>query len=184
MLIDFRKSPSPVPELEIDGVKVERVDVYKYLGTHIDSKLTFNTHIQSVHKKCQSRIYCLQTLRKLQVNPNILQAFYRSFIESIVTFSFVCWYGSLCVKSKNVLERVVNVCGKIVGVKQESLSVLYERRVYKIGRKIACDDSHALARHYELLPSGKRFRTLKFKTVRFQNTFVPKSILLLNQRLD
>ena len=144
-----------------------------------------STHIFTLYtKKCQSRIYCLQTLRKLQVNPNILQAFYRSSVESILTFSFVCWYGSLSVKSKNVLERVVNVCGKIVGVKQESLSVLNERRVYKKGRKIASDNSHALARHYEILPSGKRFRTLKLKTARAQNTFIPKSILLLNKRLD
>ena len=32
-------------------------------------------------------------------------------------------------KSKNVLNKLVNVCGKVVGRKQESLSQLYECRV-------------------------------------------------------
>ena len=33
MLIDFRKAPTVIPDLFIDGVKVERVTKYKYLGT-------------------------------------------------------------------------------------------------------------------------------------------------------
>ena len=33
MLTDFRKAPTVVPDLFIDGVKVERVTEYKYLGT-------------------------------------------------------------------------------------------------------------------------------------------------------
>ena len=32
-------------------------------------------------------------------------------------------------KSKNVLNKVVNVCGKAVAERQEQLSPLYERRV-------------------------------------------------------
>jgi hypothetical protein len=66
MIIDFRKAPTPVPDLFIEGVKVERVTEYKYLGTVIDEKLNFNSNTQSIHKKCQSRIYLLQKLRKLQ----------------------------------------------------------------------------------------------------------------------
>ena len=33
MLIDFRKAPTVIPDLLTDGVKVERVTEYKYLGT-------------------------------------------------------------------------------------------------------------------------------------------------------
>jgi len=32
MLTDFRKSPTVIPDLFIDGVEVERVAEYKYLG--------------------------------------------------------------------------------------------------------------------------------------------------------
>ena len=33
MLVEFRKNPSTVPDLFIDGVKLERVSEYKYLGS-------------------------------------------------------------------------------------------------------------------------------------------------------
>ena len=67
----------------------------------------------------------------------------------------------LNVKSKNVLNKVVNVCGKVVGDRQEQLSQLYERRVVRKARVIVDDNSHVLAKHYELLPSGRRFRVPK-----------------------
>ena len=53
MLTDFRKAPIVIPDLFIDGVKVERVTEYKYLGTVLDNKMNFD------HKRCQPRIFCL-----------------------------------------------------------------------------------------------------------------------------
>jgi hypothetical protein len=79
-----------------------------------------------------------------------------------------------------VLDRVVNVCGKIVGVKQQSLSVLYERRVKRKASNICTDRSHVLAHHFELLPSGRRFRVPKTSTVRGKSSFIPKAITILN----
>ena len=50
--------------------------------------------------------------------------------------------------SKNVLNKVVNVCGKVVGERQEQLRQLYERRVVRKARVIVDDNSHALVKHY------------------------------------
>ena len=58
-------------------------------------------------------------------------------------------------KSNNVLNKVVNVCGKYVGERQEHLSQLYERRVVRKARVIEDDNSDVLAKYYELLPSGR-----------------------------
>ena len=128
-------------------------------------------------------MYLLQKLRNLNVNPSVLQMFYRAFIESVSTFSFLGWFGSLSVKNKTVLARVVNVCSKIVGERQASLSELYERRAVRKGRKIAGDSTHVLARHYVLLPSGRRYRIPKTRTLRAKNSFVPRSIVLWNLRI-
>ena len=68
-------------------------------------------------------------------------------------------------KSNNVLNKVVNECGKVVGERQEHLSQLYERRVVQKTRVIVGDNSHVLAKCYELLPSGRRFRVPKSNTV-------------------
>ena len=67
-------------------------------------------------------------------------------------------------KSKNVLNKLVNVCGKVVGERQ---SQLCERRVVRKARVIVDDNSHVLAQYYELLPPcGRRFRVQKSNTVR------------------
>ena len=148
MIIDFRRGPLPIADLVIDGKAVDRVTEYKYLGTIIDNTLKFDCNTRATNKKCQSRMYCLQKLRSLNVNPvnpSILAQFYRCFIESVLTFGFLCWFGGLSVKDKSVLNRVVNVCGKVVGEKQVRLCELYERRVERKGREIAKDTSYVLA---------------------------------------
>ena len=63
--------------------------------------------------------------------------------------------------SKNVLNRVENVCGKVVGERQEHLSQLYERHVVQKVRVTVDDNSHVLGKYYELLPSGRQFHVLK-----------------------
>ena len=50
------------------------------------------------------------------------------------------------VKSENVLNKVVNVCGKFVGDRQEHVSHLYERRVVRKARVIVDDNSHVCAK--------------------------------------
>ena len=60
---------------------------------------------------------------------------------------------------------MVNVCGKVVGERQEHLSQLYEHRVVWKARVIVDDNSHVLAKYYEF-PSGRRFRVPISNTVR------------------
>ena len=73
MVADFRKKTPPVPELIIDDVAVERVAEYRYLGTVLDNNLTFDRYVDTIHKKSQSRIYCLQKLRNIDVASDILE---------------------------------------------------------------------------------------------------------------
>ena len=40
--------------------------------------------------------------------------------------------------NRNVLNKVVNVCGKVVGERQEHLRQLYERRVVRKAGVIDC----------------------------------------------
>ena len=181
MIIDFRTSnQTKIPTLTIGGADVERVQEYKYLGTIIDNKLNFNANTDLINSKCQQRLYFLRKLRSLDVNTSVLRTFYRSFIESVITFSFICFYGGLSVQNKTKLDKVVNVSSKIVNERLSGLNELYERRVRAKAFKIESDTSHILASRYELLPSGRRFRIPKFKTIRTQKSFIPMSISLLN----
>ena len=64
-------------------------------------------------------------------------------------------YTYINVKSQNVLNEVVNVCGKAVGKRQEHLNQLYEQHVVWKAGMIVDDSSHVLAKHYEFLPYGR-----------------------------
>ena len=70
-------------------------------------------------------------------------------------------------KSKNVLNKVVNVCVARLWFTQH-LSQLYERLVVRKARAIVDDNSHVLAKYNELLPSGRRFRVPKSNTMSSQ----------------
>ena len=59
----WRDDVDPVPQLTLSGEVVERVGSYKYLGTIIDSGLTFNDNTQAIYSKCQQRTYLLRRLR-------------------------------------------------------------------------------------------------------------------------
>ena len=56
---------------------------------------------------------------------------------------------------------------------------LYERLLKRKARQIAGDQSHVLTKFFELLPSDRRYRTVKGKA-RLLKTFIPHSSHLLN----
>ena len=181
LLIDFRRDSNQVPELTINDTTVERVSEYKYLGTIIDKDLKFSVNTQNIYNKCQSRIHCLRKLCKLNVRCDILETFYRAFIQSVIGFACVCWYGSLSVSDRNVLQRQVNMCSKLIGRKQESMNDIFEKRTLKKAKSIVKDEGHVLAQYFDLLPSGRRYRMPLTNVGRTRKSFVPNSIVLLNK---
>ena len=58
--------------------------------------------------------------------------FYPDYIQSVLTFSFICRFGNVSQKDKNKLQRVVNISSKITGFKQSSVTALYEKQVKPI----------------------------------------------------
>ena len=57
MVIDFRSASTDIiPDLFIEGTKVERVHEYKYLGTIIDDKFSFDSNTQMINKKMSAKI--------------------------------------------------------------------------------------------------------------------------------
>ena len=129
-----------MPELIIDDVAD-----YRYLGTVLDNNLTFDRNVDTIHKNCQSCIYCLQKLRNIGAASEFLEMYYHACVQSVLTLSFMCWYGSLGVRGKKVLNDIVNACSKVVGKKQACMQDFYERRLKRKARQIAGDQSHVFS---------------------------------------
>lgn len=146
----------------------------------IDSKLKFDINTKMICKKGQQRLFFLRKLNSFNVDKVILSLFYKSFIEPVLTFAFIAWYGGIGLREKNNLSHIVKVAGKLIGFPQVSLTNIYERQVMRKADAILDCVNHPLHCSFEVLPSGQRIRVPCFKLNRTNNYFIPSATLLLN----
>ena len=110
---------------------------FKYLGTVLDSNLSFTTHVDTVCKKAivckkaNQRMYLIRKLKTFDVYKKMLEMIYRSLVESILTFNIVTFYGHLTVKQKNRLNKIVNIATNLINLKQKSLNDLSQQAISK-----------------------------------------------------
>ena len=129
-------------------------------------------------KRGQQRIHLLRKLNSFSVSPVILCRFYQSFIESLLSFSFICWFHSLTVKDRNSLNSIVNICSKITGVKQRDLNYFCNRQIIKKAAGMLASSGRALKSEFSVLPSGRRYASPARRTNRQSKSFNPSAILL------
>ena len=53
MIVDFRKQQREHLPIHITGTAAEKIEHFKFLGVHINDKLKWSTHTDSVVKKAQ-----------------------------------------------------------------------------------------------------------------------------------
>ncbi len=75
-----------------------------------------------------------------------------------------------------------NICSfkTKVGGELPSLQDIYTRRCTRKARRIIKDSSHPSHRLLSLLPSGRRFRSIRSRTSRLRDSFFPQAIRLMN----
>ena len=173
MIVDLRKRKNPLAPIIVNGDSIERVDCFKFIGTIISNDLTWENNTDAVVKKAQQRLFFLRQLKKFGLRREILVQFYRSAIESILTFSICVWFSGISKRQKGSLDRVVKTASKIVG--SELTSLIY-RQIQKRAGKIISDQTHPAHHLFELLPSGKRYRCIRTKSNRFRNSFYPSAV--------
>ena len=71
MVFDFRKDPAPLTPVTMNNAPIEIVQEYKYLGTIIDSKLTWNANTNARSAKAQRRLHFLRKRRSFKVDKTL-----------------------------------------------------------------------------------------------------------------
>ncbi len=178
--MDFRRNPPALPPLTIMNSTVTAVESFKFLGTTISQDLKWDIHIDSIVKKAQQRLYFLCQLRKFNLPQELLKQFYSAIIESILCTSLTVWFSSATKSDLRRLRRVVQTAERIIGTTLPTLQELYSSRVSKRAGKITLDPSHPAHSLFELLLSGRRYRSLITRTTRHRNSFFPQAIHLMN----
>ncbi len=89
MIVDFRRNPPALPPLTITVAAVETI---KFLGTTISQDLKWDSHIDSIAKKAQQRLYFLRHLRKFNLPQELLKQFYSAIIKTVPCSSIIYIY--------------------------------------------------------------------------------------------
>ena len=160
----------------INGAEVEIVETFKFLGTHISNDLSWHHNIEQILSKAQQRLYFLRRLKSFGVSKEIMTHFYRSIIESILTFSITVWFGNTTQADRQKLNRVVKTASKIIGTDLPFLETLFEERTLRKANSIVEDSTHPANDLFELLPSGRRYRSIRARTNRFRDSFYPLAV--------
>ena len=129
------RDTSLLQPVRIKTEDVESMKTFKYLGTVLDSNLSFTTHADTVCKKANQRMYLIRKLKTFDVDKKMLEMIYSSLVESILTFNIITFYGHLTVKQKNRLNKIVNIATKLINLKQKSLNNLYQQAISKKKQK-------------------------------------------------
>ena len=76
--------------LNINNNVIEHVHQFNFLALHLNSKLTWNTHIEEISKKISRTIGVLKKLQ-LTVPKNILLNIYNALILPQINYCLLCW---------------------------------------------------------------------------------------------
>ena len=185
IVVDFRKSKSVPSTLIVNNSEVEIVDSFKFLGIHITSNLSWSLQARYMCKKGQQRLYFLRCLKKFHMKPEILVNLYRSIIESILTGSIMVWFGNMTDADRNSLSRVIRTARRLTGVDLPDLREIFYCRMKSRIHKVIADPSHPAFTFFELLPSGKRYRSLGYSgmSARTSNSLYPTAVRVLNDHI-
>ncbi len=168
-VLDFRRRNSiDHPPLTIDSSTVERVSSTKFLGVHITEDLTWTTNTMSLSKKAQQRLHFLRRLKRASLPPPIFT------IESALTSCITVWYGNCSAADRKTLQQTVNTAAKIIGAPLPSILDIFLARCSSKTNSIVKDPTHPSHSLFQLLPSGRRYRSIRARSARLLNSFFPR----------
>jgi hypothetical protein len=183
VLWDFRRNHVLPSQIVIDNLSVEFVQSYKYLGVVLDDKLSFSLHVVQM-KKANKRLYCLRTMKKLNVDSAIMIMFYNATIASVLMYAGAAFYGFITKQMCKILNKPTKVCKRLLPSDShsqiDSNDSLYAEQLKQLSTKIVNDIRHPLHDNFVLLKSGRRYRVPRLRTNRFRNSFVPRAINAMN----
>ena len=189
------------PHLKLDGVIIEEVKSFVYLGLTFSYNLRWNVHIDSISTKSRKRLSAMMPL-KFKLSRGTLETMFKSFVMPILEYGITVWGGSY---DSDILklERIqIDALRLITGAPARSnIATLYQETgfdkfkdrienrsvvmLYKIKNDLAPDYL------YELLPTvhnAARYNLRNNHNIKvpftrlevFKRSFIPRSIHLWN----
>ena len=117
-------------------------------------------------------------LKEFSVDTTILYLFHTSVTQSVAV-----WYNNASVMDKQQVDQIRKAAQKIIGSHVTTLNDIYDTKIMCKVKSVINDTSHRLYSCYQWLPSGKRLHSVTCKTKCHAESFVPKSVMILNKNM-
>ncbi len=117
--------------------------------------------VHNTSSTTNTRLHFLRRLKRASLPPPILTTFYRGTIESVLTSCITVWYGNCSAADRKTLQQTVNTAAKIFGAPLPSILDIFLARCSSKTNSIVKDPTHPSHSLFQLLPSGRRYRSIK-----------------------
>jgi len=106
---------SNLPSISTRSYQIQRTSETKQLGPHIDSDLSWHTHVEAIVSKANQRLYFLKQLQRVGVPCAQLIHFYISVIRPVLEYAVPVWHHLLTKTHTDSIESV----------QKRALSIIY-----------------------------------------------------------
>ena len=174
--------------------------IVKLLGVHINSQLTWSTHVDAITSKANRCIFMLIQAKKFHFSTDSVLAVYILYIRTALEYAAPVWHSGLTVAEDTQIERIQRRCLRIIlgrdyidyptALQRLGIQSLSDRR-----KDLTLRFARGLLRspdHRDLLPRtmrevhgretrhGHRLR-VPLGQARYQKSAVPYMVRLLNE---
>ena len=121
----------------------------------------------------------LRKLKLFNVDNSLLSLFYRSTIESMITFCLTSFGGNTRQQDKDKIDRIIKNASKISMCSFHHFNDLYQTCCTRKINAIVLDSQHPLHSQIKRSARSKRPVLMLCNKERYRKSFLPSSIRLL-----
>ena len=156
MVISFLKyDVARLNTICVSGLPVQSVSSFKLLGFILSNDLTWNSHVEKINKKANSRLYALRQLKKAGLSKTDLVIIYCSLVRSVVEYAAPAW-SNVTIYLSDLIETI----------QKRALRIIYPSLTYEGA----------------LVHSG--FRTLVARRKDLCKSFMHKDLIIFDFMID
>ena len=97
-------------ELHIDGINIERVTTFNFLGIHFNEHMLWKTHIDTIGSKLAKLSGVLNKL-KHYLPKYVLRTLYCSMVQSRLTYGILAW-GFYYYRLEKIQNRIIRIISR------------------------------------------------------------------------
>jgi hypothetical protein len=166
----------------VNGSEIEQVNQFKYLGVMLDSKITFQAHVNSIYRKMNQKMYFIRRLNQHKLSNKMKKMAFDAFVQPHLLYGSCAFISVLQEKDKRILMRNHKQAERFGIAKRKDAQEIMNRKMRRMAMKMISNEQHPLHSCFQMLPNGKRLNVPYCRTKRFQSTFVPSSIIAINDK--